>query len=182
MAKSIDESAHGLCCIIFGAAVKKGGVPSGTLRRRVDGAFAIGGTTARYFVTGGIGEFPPSEAEVMADLLSVHGVPRVQIIIDADATDTLTSAVNCARLIAAGYDCTQVVACSNRYHMPRCRMLLRCLGVAAITMPMPKDRPYVSYMKLAYFYLREMIAYPYDLIIVTLSRHFIHNRSEKEKL
>ena len=169
MSDRVDERGDALCCVVFGAAVRAGGEPSGTLRRRVDGAFAIGGVAARYFVTGGLGEYPPTEAEVMARLLEVRGVPRRQVVVDADATDTFASAENCARLIRAHKGCARVVVCSSRYHMPRCRMLLRRMGVPAVNGSMLGDRPYVSRTKLVYFYLRELIAYPYDLILAWLA-------------
>ena len=156
------------CCVVFGAAVRAGGEPSGTLRRRVDGAFAIGGIAARYFVTGGLGEHAPTEAEVMAQLLEAHGVPQQQVVVDTDANDTFSSAQNCAHLIRSHKGCTQVVVCSSRYHMPRCRMLLRRMGVSAVNGSMPTDYPHVSCLKLIYFYLREFAAYPYDLILTFL--------------
>jgi len=106
----------------------------------------------------------------MARLLQGHGVPLRQIVVDVDATDTLTSARNCARLIRAHGRCALVVVCSSRYHMPRCRMLLRRFGVTAVSGPMPGDWPGLSRAKLAYFYLRELLAYPYDLVSVSLAR------------
>ena len=106
----------------------------------------------------------------MAQLLEAHGVPRRQIVVDVDATDTLTSAENFARLIRAHKGCARVVVCSSGYHIPRCRMLLRCMGVPAVNGSMPKDRPYLSRMKLGYFYLRELVAYPRDLILALFAR------------
>lgn len=170
MDKTTDGRDDPPCCIVFGAAVRSGGEPSGTLRRRVDGAFLIGGVAARYFVTGGLGVHPPAEAEVMARLLRAHGVPHGHIVVDVDATDTLASARNCARLIRAHGRCSRVVVCSSRYHLPRCRMLLRRLGVAAVSGSMPGDRPGLSRAKLAYFYFRELFAYPWDLVSVSLPR------------
>ena len=165
-----DRWGDALCCIVFGAAVHEGGEPSGTLRRRVEGAFAIGGVAARYYVTGGLGEHAPAEAEVMARLLEALGVSRRQIVVDADATDTFASAQNCARLIRAHKKCTHVVVCSSRYHMPRCRMLLRRMGVPAVNGSMPSDYLHMSRMKLVYLYLREFVAYPYDLVLAWLAR------------
>lgn len=159
-----------LCCVVFGAAVKLGGLPSGTLRRRIEGAFSVGGRSARYFVTGGVGCFPPAEAEVMANLLESYGVPRERITLDTDATDTLSSAQNAARFIHLQGNCRQVVACTSRYHIPRCRMLLNCLGVRTVPASMPTDRHHLGRMTLMYFYLRECLAYPWDLAVVLQRR------------
>jgi uncharacterized SAM-binding protein YcdF (DUF218 family) len=170
MASPTADTNEGLCCVVFGAAVRPGGVPSGTLRRRVDGAFAHGGVTARYFVTGALGAYPPTEAEVMAELLLAHGVTRDRIVLDPRGTDTLSSAVNCAQLITEAGNCARIAVCSSRYHMPRCRMLLRVFGVPAVSIAMPADLPHLSRRKLAWFYLREMIAYPYDFVLAMVLR------------
>lgn len=175
-----DESSGGVCCVVFGAAVKPGGVPSGTLRRRVEGAFSVGGRSGRYFVTGGIGDHPPAEAEVMTELLQAYGVPIPQIIVDTDAIDTLSSAKNLARLIDLDGNCSRIVVCTSRYHMPRCRMLLRCLGIPTLSGTMPSDWPHLGVAKLSYFHFREFFAYPYDLVSILFSRHFLRYRSDKE--
>ena len=171
----------GLCCVVFGAAVRPDGVPSGTMRRRVEGAFSIGGRCARYFVTGGVGRFPPAEAEVMADLLETHGVPRARITLDTNATDTLSSARNVARLIHLEDTCRRVVVCTSRYHIPRCRMLLRCMGIRTVAAPMPTDRHHLGRGTLMYLYMRECVAYPWDLVTVLLQRQrFPHRGTGKQ--
>ena len=58
--------------IIYGAAVKAGGAPSGSLLRRVQGAWEISqrlATPCYFIVTGGVGKYAPSEAHVMQKLL-----------------------------------------------------------------------------------------------------------------
>ena len=66
----------GPAIVIFGAAVRPGGRPSGALRRRVEAALAFGARhpDALYVPTGGLGDHPPAEAEVMAALLRAAGV------------------------------------------------------------------------------------------------------------
>jgi len=62
--------------VIFGAAVKPDGQPSGTLLRRVQGAWQLGKETdsACFIVTGGVGEHGPAEGLVMQQLLLRMGV------------------------------------------------------------------------------------------------------------
>ena len=57
--------------IIFGASVKPDGTPSGTLARRVRGAWQLSSHTngTKFIVTGGQGVNGPAEAEVMKALL-----------------------------------------------------------------------------------------------------------------
>jgi uncharacterized SAM-binding protein YcdF (DUF218 family) len=154
------------CCVVFGAAVRPGGIPSGTLTRRVEGAFAVGGAASYYFVSGGVGRHPPAEAHVMADLLRAHGVAQAQIIIDDQATDTVDTVLNFVRWIGRARSVERIAVCSSRYHMPRCRMLLGLCDVDAYIPEMPGDRPFVSSTRLAYFYLRELIAYLYDYAVL----------------
>lgn len=144
--------------VIFGAGVLAGGRPSATLRARVQAAFACGGRTAIYLPTGAIGRHPPSEARVMAGLLHEHGVPPCQIVLEETATDTLSSAIACARLLRdeallAG----AVRVCSSGYHLLRCRMLLRMVGVRS-TACAPPPRPRWAW----YWRFREAAALPYD--------------------
>lgn len=154
------------CCVVFGAAVRPGGVPSGTLTRRVEGAFAVGGKASCYFASGGVGQHLPAEAHVMSELLRARGVPQAQIIIDDEATDTVDTVLNFVRWINRTGPIERISVCSSRYHMPRCRMLLGLCGVDAHIPDMPGDRPFLSWARLSYFYLREMIAYPYDYVLL----------------
>ena len=160
----IETMKH--CCVVFGAAVRPGGIPSGTLTRRVDGAFAVGGAASYYFVSGGAGRHPPAEALVMADLLRAHGVPQAQIIIDDEASDTVDTVLNFVLWIRRAGPIERIAVCSSRYHMPRCRMLLGLCDLDAYIPKMPGDRPFLSSARLAYFYLREMAAYPYDYVLL----------------
>jgi uncharacterized SAM-binding protein YcdF (DUF218 family) len=143
--------------LIFGCAVLPGGRPSPTLRARVMAAFACGGTTARYIPTGAVGRHAPSEASVMAGLLTGLGVPPGQVRLEETATDTLTSAVACARMLAA--ETGPVRVASSGYHLPRCLMLLRMAGVRATACKPPPAGRWRWYSR-----LRECAALPYDAV------------------
>lgn len=153
--------------VIFGAKVIDGR-PSPALRRRVEGAFALGGARpdTRYLVTGGLG--PPAEAEVMAGLLVALGVPDRHIIREPRSADTLQSARACARLLSGRSDVRTVVVCSSRYHLPRCVLLLRLLGIAAEAGAMPPDRPELGLAEWLFYVVREAVAIPYDAALVLL--------------
>ena len=145
--------------MIFGCGVLPGGRPSATLRARVDAAFRCGGRGARYLPTGAIGRHPPSEARVMAALLAEMGVPPSQITLEETATDTLSSALACARLLAG--ESGPVRACSSGYHLPRCVMLLRLAGIRAAPCPAPPQPAWAWYWR-----LREAAALPYDALLM----------------
>lgn len=154
--------------VIFGAALRPGGKPSGALRRRVEGAFRLGQTLHDpvYLPTGGVGRFPPAEALVMRDLLLGLGVRPEQILTEDVAHDTLSSAVNCAAIMRMRGDVGRVFACSSRWHIPRCRMLLRAVGIAAEAAPMPPELPALGISSWLWYCMREAAAIPYDAIAV----------------
>ncbi len=149
--------------VIFGCGVLKGGRASRTLRARVEAAFRCGGIGADYLPTGAVGRHPPSEARVMAGLLAEMGVPAGQITLEETATDTLSSALACARVLAGRSGAVRLA--SSGYHLPRCRMLMRMAGVRATPCP-PPHRPSWAW----YWRLREAAALPYDAVIMTMRR------------
>jgi uncharacterized SAM-binding protein YcdF (DUF218 family) len=85
--------------VILGAQVLSGGRPSGTLRARVWHAARLyaDGEVGLVISTGGVGEHPPSEAEVAAGMLRGAGVPEEAILLEGKAQNTRES----ARLVAA---------------------------------------------------------------------------------
>ena len=149
--------------VIFGCGVLSGGRPSRTLRARVEAAFRCGGTGARYLPTGAIGRNPPSEARVMARVLMELGVPGEQITLEETATDTLSSALACARLLAG--ESGPVRVASSGYHLPRCVLLLWMAGVRCSACPAP-PRPRWAW----YWRLREAAALPYDAVLMAARR------------
>jgi uncharacterized SAM-binding protein YcdF (DUF218 family) len=80
--------------VILGAQVLSGGRPSGTLRARVWHAARIyaDGEVGLVIPTGGVGEHPPSEAEVAAGMLRGAGVPEEAILLEGKAQNTRESA------------------------------------------------------------------------------------------
>ncbi len=161
--------------VIFGAAIRPDGRPSGTLRRRVWGAHRFGTRLEApvYLVTGGVGRHGPAEAAVMREQLLGYGVPDTRIVVEDQATDTLSSAILCWRMLRDRDDGTTVYVCSSPYHVPRCRLLLRILGIKTAPAHMPGDRHPLGTAKWLYYVLREAVALPYDAIIMTLQRPFL---------
>lgn len=149
--------------VIFGAAVRAGGRPSLTMRARVEAAFRCGGPGAHYIPTGAVGRHGPSEASIMAALLRDHGVASDHIQLEETGTDTLSSAVACARLLATRPGPVRVA--SSGYHLPRCAMLMRMAGIRATTCPPPPSGAWVWY-----WCLRECAALPYDAVVMGLRR------------
>lgn len=157
--------------VIFGAAVWKGGLASHAMRRRVEGALrsAADRADAIFLVTGGVGKHPPSEAAVMASLLRQQGVREADILLDEQSGDTLQSVRNCVRLLAAMPLHGPVIVCSDVYHIPRCRWLLRLNGVSTVAGDVASGRSQTSPLRWCYYYVRELAAIPWDTLLTLLS-------------
>ena len=158
--------------VIFGAAVRPDGSPSGTLRRRVKGAVdaASNNADAMFVPSGGIGRHGPAEAEVMAGLLLDAGIPKYRIIEDRDALDTFDSVVNVARIVRLRSDQFRIVVCSSNYHIPRCALLFCLLGLPVRMPRMPSDRRHLGLAKWAYLCLREIPALLWDGFLMLIRR------------
>ena len=89
---------HDEAAVVLGSQVLPGGRPSGTLRARTLYAARLHavGMVRLLIPTGGVGEHPPSEAEVMARILRQAGVPEEDILLEVEAGSTRES----ARLVA----------------------------------------------------------------------------------
>lgn len=154
--------------VIFGAAVRPGGRPSGALRLRVDAAHAFGRrhNAPLYIPTGAQGRFGPPEAMVMANLLRERGVPDRQILREATGTDTLSSVRAVRALLRERGIAAPVYAATSRYHLARCVLLLRLAGLPARACPPPRMPASQRFWRRWYWRLREVAAIPYDAILL----------------
>ena len=158
--------------VIFGAAVREDLTPSGSLERRVRVAlaFASGLTRPMFLGTGGVGRYGPSEASVIRDLLLRAGVPAERILVEDRARDTLESVRNCDSILAGRGDVECVAPCTSLYHVPRCALLFRLLGYRVRIPPTQDDRSHLGLRKWLYFILKEVVALPYDAVLLLLGR------------
>ena len=154
--------------LVFGAAVLADGTPSGTMRRRVAGAVAAGRgmADARYLPTGGAGAHGFIEADVMRQLLIESGVNPAMIIAERRARNTRESVRFCDAILREAGDVTEVIPCTRRYHLARCAILLRLFGWKLRVAEMPGDAGALRWHRLWWYWLREMLALPHDVIMV----------------
>lgn len=156
--------------VILGAAVWAGGRPSPALARRIGYGLAAARRwpEAPVFCSGGVGRHGPSEARVMADRLIAGGIAPERVALDELSTDTLENVVAAAAFLR-GRGLSRVILCTDGYHQPRARMMLRALGVTAAPPPaLPVPRALgLEWWRMA---LREGAAYPYDAAIMLWRR------------
>lgn len=158
--------------VIFGAAVRPDGTPSGTLRHRVEAAAQFGEALPApplYLPTGAPGRHGEAESTVMARLLREgFGVPAGRIREEPTGTDTLSSARAVAAMLRG--HAGPVFAATSAYHLPRCVLLLRLAGLGARAVPPPTAPAATAWRKRWWWRLREAPALPYDAILMLWHR------------
>ena len=148
--------------VIFGAAVRPDGNPSGAMRSRVEAALACAEGLAHpdFMPTGGQGRHGPSEAELMAELLAARGVRRSRIRPVPTGTNTIRSALACARVLRN--EDAPVYVATSAYHLPRCVLLLRIAGIAARPCRPAPVSASTRRLERWYWRIRELAAVPID--------------------
>ena len=161
--------------VIFGAAVMADGRPSPSLLRRIGYGLTAAAEhpDAPVLCSGGVGRVGPSEASIMARVLSGQGVTSDRLVLDETSLDTLQSVIAAARFVRQGRRDGAVV-CSDRYHLPRIRLMLGALGVATVAGPTKRGLERTRRRYWIRMHLREALAIPYDLgIVLARRREFI---------
>ncbi|HJQ32397.1 MAG TPA: YdcF family protein [Pyrinomonadaceae bacterium] len=146
--------------IVLGNTVQPDGRPSERLRARLDKAVGLyrAGMFHDVIVSGGVGAEGFDEAEVMKRYLLEQGLPEDRVHADGRGLDTFETARNAHALMAArGWKSALVV--SQYFHVPRCRLALRRVGVGEVS------SAHADYFELRDLYstCREVAAYPYYL-------------------
>lgn len=148
--------------VVFGAAVRADGRPSGALAGRIALArrLVLEQHDAIVFCSGAVGREGPSEASVIAD--GLHDmVAGERLVLDEASRDTLQTALAAARY-ARAHGIARCITCTDNWHQPRAWMLLRMFGVAADGAWMT-HRPQPVALR-ARNYAREALALPYDAV------------------
>ena len=154
--------------VIFGAAVRADGRPSETMRRRVSAAVTLGEELPPdtvFVPTGGKGRHGPAESAVMAKLLRDWGIDPARILEEPTGTDTLSSARAVVALLRGRAAVAHPV--SSRYHLPRCALLLRLLGLRVGRGGAAQAGPGFAEWR---WRLREVPALPYDAALAVWHR------------
>jgi uncharacterized SAM-binding protein YcdF (DUF218 family) len=131
-----DRARSAGAIVVLGARVLDGGIPSPTLRTRVEHAVSLyhAGLASKLLVSGGIGDFPPAEAQVGRDLAVSLGVPADACLLEADSHNTAQNAANSARLLKA-QGIQEVIVVSDPYHLLRAVQLFERQGIRAYPSP-----------------------------------------------
>jgi uncharacterized SAM-binding protein YcdF (DUF218 family) len=144
--------------VVFGAAIRADGSPSPALVRRIETAIAEArASDALILVTGGAVAAPVAEAAVMRGLLEAAAIAPERIVAEDQARSTLGSVRRCAPILRQ-ISPERIMICSDGYHIPRCRWLMRLAGFR--TEALPARTPMIR----VWPRLREAIAIPVDTL------------------
>ena len=127
----IEDSSKKDIALVLGNKVNEDGTPSARLVARLDRAITLyeEGRCTLIVVSGGTGREGHDEAEVMA-----RNVPGEQVITDGEGVNTWKSAVNARRIAnSTGLSDPSIVAVSQYFHLPRCRLSLRRAGFSEVS-------------------------------------------------
>ncbi len=131
-----ERSESSRVAVVLGTQVLPGGRASRTLEARVRHAARLykEGEVSLLVPTGGLGEHPPSEAEVMARILRAEGVPEGDVLLEDGALNTWDS----ARLvtgIVGKFGVKSVVVVTDPVHCVRAVAAFRKVGLKASAEP-----------------------------------------------
>ncbi len=121
------------CIVILGAAVWPGGQPSLVLRDRLLRAVELyhAGVADKIICSGGVGRYPPAEAEVEKQFLMKAGVAEKDIIMELASTSTSEQAT-LIKGICDREGFKSIALVTSFYHEKRAIQLFRAAGFTDI--------------------------------------------------
>jgi uncharacterized SAM-binding protein YcdF (DUF218 family) len=135
-------------------------------RRVALGVEIYGESAAPLLVMSGGGRGPVPEAEAMADIARLAGVPQAALICESRSRDTVENALLTARLLRER-GLGRVILVSGRAHLWRARLIFRLAGLAVVGLaPVPPR----SRLHAAAAMLRNLAALPRSLVHVLVRR------------
>jgi uncharacterized SAM-binding protein YcdF (DUF218 family) len=131
-----EEPESARVAVVLGTQVLSGGRPSRTLEARVRHAARLykEGKVGLLVPTGGLGDHPPSEAEVMDRILREEGVPEDAVLLEDRALNTWDSAWLVAGM-ADKLGVRSVVVVTDPLHCVRTVAAFRKAGLMAWAEP-----------------------------------------------
>lgn len=131
-----DRAQKSDAIVVLGARVRPDRQAGQGLKLRVLHAVRLykKGFAPKIIMTGGVGDNPPSEAQVAADLAVQHGVPREDIIEENKSTSTWENAAN-ASAICKKRGWKSVLIVSDPFHLWRAQKNFAKCGMHASVSP-----------------------------------------------
>lgn len=145
--------------VVLGSAVWPGEQPSPSLAARTGLGIRLHqqGLASHLILTGGLGRWPPAEAEVMRRMAVSAGVPLSALVLDTQSLSTEESLRNARDLMDLRGWRTAILV-SDPFHLYRALTMAGDLGMQAVAAP-ASDSPTWTILRLrAYYTVREVLA------------------------
>ena len=157
--------------VVLGAAIWANETPSPALRRRALHAAALyqKGLAPKIIGSGGLGRFPPSEAEMIRRICVAEDIPEADILLEDASHSTLENVLFSARILR-GMNARTLVVVSDKYHLARATLCFRFLGFEVKGSGPDRGKSATPLRKWLYFYLREIVAVPHNLILLAIRK------------
>jgi uncharacterized SAM-binding protein YcdF (DUF218 family) len=128
----VDAARRADAIIVLGSAVWRGERASPSLYARTQHAIALyrAGYAPALIFCGGLGDYPPSEAEVMRRLATSAGVPASAIFLDDRSHSTEENLAN-AKTIMDAHGWRRALIVSDPFHLLRAEIMARDLDIEA---------------------------------------------------
>ena len=155
----VDEARRADAIIVLGSAVWQGERPSPSLYARVQHAIALyrAGYAPALIFCGGLGNYPPSEAEMMRRIAADAGAPADAMVLDDRSHSTEENLANAKAIMdARGWRSALIV--SDPFHLLRAELMARDLGIEAYGSGASTSPTYTAPQLRAWYTTREAMA------------------------
>jgi vancomycin permeability regulator SanA len=166
---ALDESQPADVILVLGSAVWPNEQPSPSLRARTERAIELyqEGYAPYLLLSGGLGRYPPEEAEVMRRLVTAAGIPEEALLLDKEAHSTWES-VEKARQIMEQEGWKSLIVVSDPFHMERALLMASDAGLVAYAAPALDSPTYTIPARRVFYTSREVLALWWYLVQRTL--------------
>jgi len=151
--------------LVLGSAVWPHEQPSPSLQARTEQAIQLyqEGYAPYLLFSGGLGRYPPEEAEVMRRLAVAAGLPEEAMILDKEARSTWESITRAKELMdQRGWQTALIV--SDPFHIQRALLMAEDAGFEAYGVPALDSPTYTIPARRTFYTAREVLALWYYLL------------------
>jgi len=159
-----DQAQHAQVIIVLGAHVDANGKAGGSLYARAMLAADLykRGLAKKIICTGGLGDYPPTEAEAAAVVIEGQGVNAGDIVLEPQSHTTLENARNAAAICRKQH-WTHIILVSEPYHLWRAYRNFNAQGLTVYPCPASNSERCREFRLRAIWTARESLATTRDL-------------------
>lgn len=154
-----DETGSADVIIVLGAAVWPNEEPGPSLKARTERAIELyrEGYASHLIPSGGLGRYPPEEAEVMRRLALEAGIPSEALFLEKESHSTWENLLGARNIMQErGWDTAVIV--SDPFHMKRALLMAEDLGLTAHGSPVENSPNYSVPVRRLFYTSREVLA------------------------